>query len=75
MGQPREGVEEGVQLATGTANVNCVSEMASKDAFGGETAVLLDIDYLKIPDTPNTKGVCVCVCVCVCACACACACA
>ena len=42
-----------VMLTDATANVPSVSQMV---AFGGEDIVLLDTDYLKIPDTLATKG-------------------
>ena len=48
-----------LQLTNDTANVQQVSEMVAEDAFGGEggeTAILVDVDYLRIPDTANTKG-------------------
>ena len=45
-----------LQLTDDTANVQQVSEMVAEDAFSGETAVLVDVDYLRIPDTANTKG-------------------
>lgn len=45
-----------VVLTDATTNVMCVAQMVADDYFNGEDAVLLDIDYLKIPDTPSTKG-------------------
>ena len=30
--------------------------MVAADAFNGEAAVILDNEYLQIPDTPNTMG-------------------
>jgi len=41
-----------------TANVKSVAGMVAADAFNGEAAVILDNEYLQIPDTANTMGEC-----------------
>ena len=43
-------------LSESTANIQSVTEMVAADAFNGEAAVILDNEYLQIPDTPNTMG-------------------
>ena len=45
-----------IVMTEATANVPCVMQMVADDIFGGEETVLLDIDYLKIPDTSATRG-------------------
>ena len=39
-----------------TANLQRVSQMVATDAFCGESTLLLDVDYLKIPDIASTRG-------------------
>lgn len=39
-----------------TASIPRVTQMVSNDVFNGEDTVLLDIDYLKIPNTSATRG-------------------
>lgn len=46
-----------------SASVPSVTQMVANDAFNGEETVLLDIDYLKIPNTSATRGECTLVCV------------
>ena len=43
-------------MSEASANVKRVAELVGKDIFSGKEAVLLDVDYLKIPDTPSTRG-------------------
>ena len=43
-------------LSESTANIQSVTEMVAVDAFNGEAAIILDNEYLQIPDTPNTMG-------------------
>ena len=45
-----------IVMTEATANIPCVMQMAADYIFGGEETVLLDIDYLKIPDTSATRG-------------------
>ena len=45
-----------IEMTEATATVPRLTQMVANDVFGGEEAVLLDIDYLKIPDTPTTRG-------------------
>ena len=46
-----------VVMSEASANVKHVAEMVADDVFNGNDAVLLDIDYLKIPDTSSTRGI------------------
>ena len=45
-----------IEMTDATATVPRVTQMVADDVFGGDEAVLLDIDYLKIPDTATTRG-------------------
>ncbi len=45
-----------VSLTETTANIARVAQMGSEDAFGGEQCMLLDNEYLKLLDTPSTRG-------------------
>ena len=45
-----------IELNDSTATVPRVTQMVADAAFGGEDAILLDIDYLKILDTITTRG-------------------
>ena len=45
-----------VVVSEASANVKRVAEIVGEDVFNGDETVLLDIDYLKIPDTPSTRG-------------------
>ncbi len=45
-----------IEMTEATATVPRVTQMVADDVFGGDEAVLLDIDYLKIPDTATTMG-------------------
>ena len=45
-----------IQLTERTANIRDASGIVSAEAFGGEQAILLDCDYLKVPDTYTTRG-------------------
>ncbi len=45
-----------VSLTETTANIAQVAQMVSEDAFGGEQCVLLNNEYLKLLDTPSTRG-------------------
>ena len=45
-----------IELNDSTATVPRVTQMVADAAFGGEDAILLNIDYLKILDTLTTRG-------------------
>ena len=45
-----------IEVSEEVANIKGVSGIVAKDAFGGEPVILLDNDFLRIPDTPNTTG-------------------
>ena len=47
-----------IVLTESTATVPQITQMVADDVFGGDQTVLLDCDYLRIPDTPTTKGEC-----------------
>lgn len=44
-------------LTEATATVLNVSSCVSEEAFEGNSVVLLDADYLKVLDTPSTRGI------------------
>ena len=41
-----------IHLNERKATVPSVGNIASQEAFGGKECVILDLDFLKIPDTP-----------------------
>lgn len=45
-----------IDLSEEIASVPNVSKMVSDELFNGEECVLMDIDYLKIPNTSTTRG-------------------
>ena len=45
-----------IRINDDTANVENVTKMVSDEAFNGEPIVLVDTDYLRILDTPGTRG-------------------
>ena len=45
-----------IEMTEATATVPRVTQMVADDVFGGDETVLLNIDYLKIPDTATTRG-------------------
>ena len=47
-----------IRLNERKAIVPSVGNIASQEAFGGKECVILDLDFLKIPDTPSTRGKC-----------------
>ncbi|XP_019851177.1 PREDICTED: uncharacterized protein LOC109581486 [Amphimedon queenslandica] len=45
-----------LRLNEAKATVPSVCGIASNEAFGGKDCVILDLDFLKIPDTQSTRG-------------------
>ena len=45
-----------IVMTEATANIPRMTKMVADDDFGSEETVLLDIDYLKVPDTSATRG-------------------
>lgn len=43
-------------LTDDTSTVNKVADLASAEAFGGDSVVILDSDNLRIPDSAGTRG-------------------
>lgn len=45
-----------LEMTEATASVPHVTQMVAEDVFAGDETVLVDTDYLKIPDTSATTG-------------------